>query len=319
MWSPCVIDEDQRFVYRLADPLVEGRGLFFFFCAAFGRRFDYSEYEWYKVRHPYSRNRVYAVQEKASGRFASAVCMMPFRYRVQREVLVGSLCTGAVTHPDFREMGLFVKINRLLREHEARAGSAFGLGFPNNQALSGHLKSEWTMPVSLTFFENRDFEATPSSVVTVDRFDGGWDEFCLTVSTLFDFCHVKDHRILNWRYRDRPGTEYTCLAAGNAHPEALIVLKKFATETLQKTHIVEFLSINERASDNVINAAKAHAVGSDLINLWMPPTCPYEDVFRRHGFQPTSEVSPVILRSHGATPLPEINSPWLVLGDNDVH
>ena len=319
MWSPCVIDEDRRFVYRLVDPFAEGKALFSFFCEAFGRQFDYAEYEWYKLRHPCSRNRVYVAQEKAGGRFASAVCMMPFRYRVLEEIMTGSLCTGVVTHPDFREMGLFVKINKLLREHESRVGSAFGLGFPNDQALTGHLKADWTMPLSLTFFENRAFDPAPSPAATVERFDAGWDEFCLQASAQFDFCQVKDHQILNWRYKDRPGASYTCLAVMNEQPEALLVLKKFAADGVRKAHIVEFLSLDEDASHALIDAAKAYAAGSELINLWMPPNCAYEEVFRLHGFRPTSERSPVVIRSHDASPLPVFHSPWLVLGDNDVY
>ena len=113
--------------------------------------------------------------------------------------------------------------------------------------------------------------------------------------------------------------QYTCFAVVNGQPEALIVLKKFVSAGQRKTHIVEFLSLNDQASNALIDAAQTYAAGTDLINLWMPPRCPYEEVFHRRGFSPTTETSPVVLRSHGAFALPECKSAWLVLGDNDVY
>ncbi len=313
------LSEDERFVYRLADPVTEGTSLWRFYCESFGRGFSFAEFDWFKARHPFGPSRVYVAQEKLTGRLAASMSMQTFVYRFKDITQDMSLAISAVTHPDFRRLGLFVAVNRLIPERERREGIRWGITFPNPAAFPGHIKAGWKAPLELIFLEKRRFENHASTASAVDRFDESFDEFYQAAAQNFDLLSVKDHRILNWRYFERPGVSYQCFAVRNATIEGLIVLKRFSSGSEEKSHIVDFLAVTDRAAQELISVAQQFAAGTTVLNLWMPPGSQYEAIFRDRGFVSTGERQPVILRPHDGGEIPVISVPWLVLGDNDVY
>jgi hypothetical protein len=310
--------ENSRFVLRRADFRTETARLLSFRREAFGRDFDTSELLWFNLKHPYYDARAYVAEEKSTGRIASAICMLPFRYGIGGETRLVSLATGGATHPDFRGLGLFTSISQILVEQENLFGINSGIGFPNAAALPLHLAAGWQVPAELVCFEKRVFDQSFEELHPVGRFDERYNTLYGEAANVFDFIHLKDHRVLNWRYRQRPGTVYHCFEVGEPKLEGFIVVKKFQDSGVKKAHIVEFLSLSEESAHRLISIAEQLAMGSDLLNLWMWPHCPYEDLFLRRGFRPTDQVTSVIFRSHGVSTYPRVSNPWIVLGDNDV-
>jgi len=314
-----VLAEDDRFVFRIADPVKEGTELFRFLADGYQRDFRVEDLTWYKTRHPLGKTRPYVAQEKHSGRFVASISMQTFLYRAGDVVGPMSLAVSGVTHPDYRRLGLFVAVNRLIPQAEGRLGIPFGIGFPNAAALPGHLKAGWQAPVELRFLEKAQFPKTLSSAVRIDRFDESFDDLYRDASRIYDLVSVKDHRILNWRYFERPAAEYHCFAFRDGRLRGFVVLKRFSEGSIRKAHIVDFLALTEDAADELISTAEHFAEGSALLNLWMPLGSHHEAVFFRRGFEPTSERQPVIIRSHQGGPIPQFTAPWLTLGDNDVY
>ena len=319
MLSPGIIMEDARFVFRLADPVLEGPKIHAFRKEAFARHFEAKHFEWFYLNYPCSHNRVYIAEEKSTNRIASAICMLPFRYRIGSAIEDVSLATGGATHPNFRGFGLFTRISSMLVEQESRLGIRCGMGFPNAEALPLHVKAGWHVPFELTFLEKRDLGRGIGSAESIETFDEQYDELYNEAAKAFDFLNLKDHRILNWRYRQRPDVEYHCFKAGRLRLEGFIVLKKFQSQGIRKTHIVDFLALNGEAAETLISAAENFSEGSDLLNLLMPPASPYEEIFVKRGFKPTEERAPLIFKRLGITEPPRFSSPWIVLGDNDVY
>ena len=319
MSDPEIIMEDSRFVFRLADPLLEGPKIHAFRNEAFARDFELEHFEWFYLNYPYSRNRVYAAEEKSTGRIAAAITMLPFRYRIGSAVEDVSLATGGATHPDFRGCGLFTKISGMLVEQESRVGIRCGLGFPNAAALPLHIKAGWHVPLELTFLEKRHFGRGIAAAEPIEIFDERYNELYKEAANAFDFLNMKDHKVLNWRYRQRPDVQYHCFEAGSGRIEGFIVLKKFEGQGIRKVHIVDFLALNEEAADTLLSAAENFSKGSDLLNLLMPPASPYEAMLLKRGFKPTEERAPIIFKRLGIAEPPRFSSPWMVLGDNDVY
>ena len=319
MPSAKIIMEDARFVFRLADPALEGPKIHAFRKEAFARYFELEHFQWFYLNYPYSHNRVYLAEEKSTGRIASAICMLPFRYRVGSAVEDVSLATGGATHPDFRGFGLFTKISSMLVEQESRLGIRYGIGFPNAEALPLHIKAGWHVPLELTFLEKRDFSRGTESTKSIETFDERYDELYKDAATRFDFLNLKDHKILNWRYRQRPDVEYHCFKAGRRSLEGFIVLKKFEGQGIRKTHIVDFLALSEDAADALISTAENFSEESDLLNLLMPPEGPYMEIFLKSGFKPAEERAPIIFQRLGSSEPARFSRPWIVLGDNDVY
>jgi hypothetical protein len=314
-----LLSEDERFVYRLVDPVKEGNSLWRFYCESFGRDFSFTEFEWFKVRHPLGPSRVYVAQEKSTGRFAASMGMQKFLYRFNGVVQDLSLAISAVTHPDFRRLRLFVQVNSLVPQREREEGIRFGITFPNAAAFPGHIKAGWEAPFELRFLEKKSFENRGSSAAAIASFDEGFDEFYQAAGENFDLISVKDHRILNWRYFQRPGVRYECFAVRKTTIEGFIVLKKFSGGLEEKSHIVDFLAVTDRAAQELISKAEQFAEGTSVLNLWMMPGSRYEALFESRGFEASGESQPVILRPHGGGEIPAVSAPWLVLGDNDVY
>jgi len=315
-WEPLPLDH--RFLFRRVDPQEEKEKLLQFFREGYGRNFSWEEYQWFKLSHPYSHSRVYLAQEAETERFAAVMCMIPFQYRYGGSLCEVSLAHSAATHPDFRRLGLFAKINRLLREGEAQLGTPYGLGFPNPAAVPGHLQAGWEIAGEMVFWEKRVFRNRPTPAVPLSRFDERFDSFYLEATQRFDLVHVKDHQILNWRYRAAPHRNYQIFISDREVLQGFAVLKKYQDRQVLKSHLIDFLAVTESAAENLVAAAENSAKGSALLNLWIPAGSPYEQWFSRLGFYPTEERVPIILRSHLHRPLPNFHSPWLTLGDNDV-
>lgn len=309
---------DTRFVLRRADFRREAARLLSFRREAFGRDFDTAELLWFNLKHPYYDARAYVAEEKSTERIASSICMLPFRYKIGGDTKLVSLAMGGATHPDFRGLGLFTRISQILVEQENLFGISCGIGFPNAAALPLHLAAGWKVPAELVFFEKRSFDKSIEKLHPIERFDERYDELYEQAANAFDFMHLKDHRVLNWRYKQRPRTVYHCFEVGGPNLEGFIVLKNFQDSGVKKTHIVDFLSLTEESAHRLISIAEQFAEGSHLLNLLMWTQCPYEDLFRKRGFQPTEQVTSVIFQSYGVSSLPSISSPWIVLGDNDV-
>ncbi len=319
MLSPEIIMEDARFVFRLADPLLEREKIHAFRKEAFARHFELDHFQWFYVKYPYSHNRVYVAEEKSTGRMASAITMLPFRYRIGSANEDVSLATGGATHPDFRGFGLFTRISSMLVEQESKRGIRCGLGFPNAEALPCHIKAGWQVPFDLTFLEKRNFTGGNSSAESIERFDERYNELYQEAAYLFDFVNLKDHKILNWRYIQRPDVEYHCFEVNRPRLVGFIVLKKFQGQGIRKAHVVDFLALNEQAADTLISAAESFSKGADLLNLWMPPASPYAKMFLERGFNPTADRASMIFSRLGMTEPERFSSPWVVLGDNDVY
>jgi lipopolysaccharide/colanic/teichoic acid biosynthesis glycosyltransferase/GNAT superfamily N-acetyltransferase len=319
MLGPEIIMEDARFIFRLADPALEGERIHSFRKEAFARDFDLDHFKWFYLNYPYSHNRVYIAEEKSTGRIASAITMLPFRYRVGSVTEDVSLATGGATHPNFRGFGLFTRISNMLVEQESKRGIRCGLGFPNPDALTCHIKAGWQVPFELTFLEKRDIRSGNVSLGPIERFDERYNELYKEAAELFDFVNLKDAKILNWRYIDRPDVKYHCFEINRPRLDGFIVLKEFQGQGIRKTHIVDFLALNEHAADTLISAAENFSKGTDLLNLWMPPAGPYAKIFIERGFKSTEERAPMIFQRQGITEPNPFSSPWIVLGDNDVY
>lgn len=317
-----LVCEDEKFVYGSADPVTEARSLLSLLSRAFLRDFSYEEYEWFKLKHPFFPSRAYVAYEKSTVRLVSMMCMRPFAYRIGGKGQVVSLAVSAATHPDFQRLGLFHKINEIIADQERQAGNHYGLAFPNpytTKSLAGFVKAGWQIPIHLSFFEKRKLNKNRSNLVSITRFDESYDDLCQIASESYDFCHLKEHRTLNWRYLEKPGAEYSCFARKGRRIEGFIVLKRFCAGDVTKTHIVDFVALNSSAAEAMISFAEHFAAGSDLLNIWLPPNSQYESLFLDAGFSPTSERFPLVLRSHGETGIPTLSSPWVVLGDFDVY
>ncbi len=314
--------EDNRFIYRLVNPVDNKRETLTFLSQVFQMDFDHAEFEWYKWKHPYSMSRIYFALEKMSERPAGVICSQRFTYRIGSENQEINLLVSGGTHPDFRRRGVFGKLANVIVDHGSRIGVQYSVTFPNpyiRQSFPAFMKAGWQVPVEYRFLEKRRFRRGSGATVRIERFDQQFDQFIHEAAKSFDFFQIKDHRLLNWRYIERPGTRYDCFAAVDGHVKGLVVLKKLSAPDMVKVHIVDFVALTHDVADQLISIAENYARESSVLNVVLTTSNTFEPLFVARGFTACAERFPVVMKTAGAAKIPKFSAPWVALGDNDVY
>ena len=322
MSSHETIFEDNNFVYRLLNPMDNKREIVSFLAQIFGIDFDLAEFEWYKLRHPYSISRVYYALERMTERPAGVICSQTFTYRIGFENREVSLLVSGGTHPDFRRMGVFGKLANVIVDHGSCIGVQYSLTFPNpyaRQSFPAFMKAGWQAPVEYRFLEKRHFKRAFSSAARIERFDERFDDLAHEAAKSFDFFQIKDHRVLNWRYMERPNTRYDCFAVCDGQAKGLIVLKKWSASDMEKVHIVDFVALTHDAADQLVSVAEYYAQGSALLNVVLTQGSALDRLFLDRGFSACTQPFPVVMKARNSVGIPRFSAPWVSLGDSDVY
>ncbi len=322
MLSQESIFEDGRFIYKLVDPVDSKEQVLALLSQVFEMDFDQTEFEWYKLKHPYSTSRVYLAVEKISERQAGVICSQTFPYRIGSEIKKTNLLVSGGTHPEFRRMGVFGRLSNVIVDHGSRVGVQHTVTFPNpylRQSFTAFLKAGWHAPIEYRFLEKRRFRRRSVAAIRIKRFDQRFDALMQETAKSFDFFQIKDHRLLNWRYLERPNSGYDCFAASDGDIKGLIVLKKFSTQDMLKVHIVDFAALTNDIADQLISVAENYAQDSSLLNVVLTPGNAFEPLFLERGFAATAEPFPVVMKTAGDVRIPRFSAPWVALGDSDVY
>jgi len=316
------IFEDNRFIYTLVNPMDHKSEILTLLSQVFDMDFDHAEFEWYKLKHPYSMSRVYFAVEKMSERPAGVICSSTFTYRVGSENQKISLLVSGGTHPDFRRIGVFGKLANVIVEHGSRIGVQYGVTFPNpylRQSFPAFMKAGWQAPVDYRFLEKKKFRRCSGTADRIELFDQRFNDLIQEAAKSFDFFQIKDHHLLNWRYIQRPNTRYDCFAAYDGDVKGLLVLKKYSGSDMAKVHIVDFVALTYDVADQLISVAENYARESSLLNVALTTGNAFEPLFVERGFTACAERFPVVMKTTGAAGIPKFSAPWVALGDNDVY
>lgn len=314
--------QDNRFIYRLVNPMENKREILALLSQVFEIDFDHTEFEWYKLKHPYSMSRVYFAIDKVSERPAGVICSQTFTYRIGHENQETSLLISGGTHPEFRRMGVFGKLANVIVDHGSRVGLQYSVTFPNpylRQSFPAFMKAGWQAPIEYRFLEKTQFNRGIGAAVRVERFDQRFDSLIQEAAKSFDFVQIKDHRTLNWRYMEKPNTRYDCFAVCEGDVQGLIVLKKLSAQNASKVHIVDFVALTYDVADQLICVAENYARGSSMLNVVLTRGNYFEPLFLERGFAARAERFPVVMKTTSAARMPRFVAPWVALGDNDVY
>ena len=125
--------------------------------------FDQTEFEWYKLKHPYSTSRIYLAVEKISKRQAGVICCQTFPYRIGSEIKKTNLLVSGGTHPEFRRMGVFGRLSNVIVDHGSRIGVQHTVTFPNpylRRSFTAFLKAGWHVPIEYQVPREKAFPKT---------------------------------------------------------------------------------------------------------------------------------------------------------------
>lgn len=132
-----------------------------------------------------------------------------------------ALSLNTMTHPDFVGKGLFVQLARMLYDELKRQGYGMVYGFPNyisNRTFCTQLgwKDIYEIP-TLELVIEKELSYHPSNIIPCSSFD-------IPQTTTSRLTVAKTNPYLNWRYKNKPYTDYHMIKTAN---ESWMVYKRY--------------------------------------------------------------------------------------------
>jgi GNAT superfamily N-acetyltransferase len=238
---------------------------------------------------------------EVNGRIVSHAGVASVRFRCSGEVVRGGMSVGAMTAPEMRGRGLFVRLGRYLYERMAQEGFAFVAGFSNRHShrlMTGPLGRTalrplpWCVRPVLPWRRKRGGDLHPGGNVRLapcephdPRLDALWQAAAPTIRV----GAVRDAAFSAWRYGTRPEAEYRMWMAGAAgRAEAYAVIRLLRIRGLLAGFLGDFLvdPAAPEAGDMLLRAVACEVAsrGGRLLSALLPPTGPARRVLRRAGF-----------------------------------
>lgn len=291
--------------------------------ACFGERVSLTRewYKWFNYDCPTGLNRNYIAIDVSAKRIVGGYGLLPIRVKVNNEVQNGSLCTNVMTHPDYQGRGLFIRLGRHGLSCEERFQNRVSLGIPNNNAIPGHMRVGWKRVSDLRFIAKHSFQDKSHLSKEVPSYDARVDRLIHQVAEQVNFMVFKDHRFLNWRYKQRPHQKYRLfIFENNGSVNGYMILKYFEEDGYKKTHILDIMANCEDVFMDLISTAEQHSHGSDELNCWLVDNSIYDSLFTDSGFIPSGNKSVLMAHTnYGQEIIPRRNNWLFALGDNDVY
>ncbi len=272
------------------------------------------------------------------GKIVGLYGLTPFKWQVDGQEAKCYVPVDAMTHPDYRRMGMHAAMLKADMEHIHESGIPLCYVLPNEKSLKGALNNNWRCVFEIPFIQKELSKEVVSkkiksdtsiNIVEVKHFDAGVDRLWDQVSGIFTYVCERKAAYLNWRYVKKPDDDYRIfIAYDGGLVLGYMVYKKFDKDTVgSKSHIVDLL-INPMRSELIeffIDKAVFLSTIDKSVSLsaWMLQQAPYFDSFINRGFikQKTERfllayVNPKMLSWEQALN----NGNWYVtMGDSDVY
>lgn len=175
--------------------------------------------------------------------------LVAIQMKVRSEVVKVGMNIDLMVHPDYRRQGMFAALEDRALEEMGRQGVNVVVGFPNEIAYPGHLKSEWfdvgvmqamikplnwrnslrllvdnglllevgsvvgNLTSKVLYKGRRTPVVEGLSITQVDSFDERVDDFWAKVSHRYPIAVVGSREHLNWRYSNAPDMDYLIYVA----------------------------------------------------------------------------------------------------------
>jgi hypothetical protein len=229
-------------------------------------------YRWRFLDNPFGPPLVTLLWDGATlaGHYAAS----PMRSWWQREIASAQSMT-TMTHPDYRNRGVFTSLAKDLYERMAALGFQMIWGFPNTQSHYGfNAKLGWR-DVAVTFTMTRVLgDSDEAGAVTeLSRPAAGADQLWARSDDGRVYPSIRDARYLTWRYVENPSIAYRYLTLPGSERDLLFVVKEYSTSpTTRALEVVDYLYAGAPARfgelmRNVLGWARE--LGFASVRAWM--------------------------------------------------
>jgi GNAT superfamily N-acetyltransferase len=308
---------------------------------------------WQYFENPGARTYASFALEESSGRLVAVYGVCPIPVRIGGSVTLGGLSVNALTDPDYRGQGLFVKVASSVDERCRREGLAFVCGFANDNSVHGlrtymhwyplDLAPEMVRPLSLKYFVRRApglrsfIRQEPDAVTRPLRFEAEdedargiralsgfgpetdelWCDFCSDIKVAIE----RDHDFMDWRFRRKPDRDYSIMVQGDKERlNALVVYAVTNRGGETVGHVMELLHRADATDAALLLLEKTLAVfrscGCTAAHCLCLAHSPNHGVFRKAGFIDRPRLLRRSLIHFGVRPLAHDDPTVLASRDN---
>lgn len=296
------------------------RGLF---RTVYSRDLDAKEWEWRYLSNPSSLVAI-SIAETEHGEVIGQYALQPIPMKVEDRNCLGTLSLDTMTHPDFRNQGMFVKLAEHNYAFARRNGVVLTYGFPNENSRHGFFRRlDWrplapaapvylrpmkmdsllknrfgsrrTVSLAGRFLQwgwNRLYSAgagkrASCDVLPVKEVDPRWDHFWNRVSSFIPVGLIRNAAFMRWRYLAHPVFPYALFAAvRDADIVGYVVLRLESRFGMRIGHIVDLLAQDERAFGDLLHRSLLYFEenGAEIASFLMMPRFAKAEHLGRFGF-----------------------------------
>jgi len=294
------------------------------------------------------------------GQIIAFYSRLSVKMKVGDKILKGSIASDAMVHPDFRRKGLWHRLFKTTWERAKKEGQAISYSFANKTTYKYRPKEAYAIcrfPVLVKFFDTyeemekrvrnqflakilsvsanalfrvfcRAKKCPPVENVTVSEiteFDDRINRFWKEASSAFKIAVVRNKEYLNWRYFQRPNSDFTVLLAEEGKKLlGYIVFSVQKTLHRNRGYVIDIITHPDRPEiiqfliSKAIDRLKKEKVS--LIVCSMMKNNPYYKVFRENGFVRHSGSHILALADPSKVSEMFVKDPknwYLTLGDSD--
>jgi hypothetical protein len=278
-------------------------------------------WHWLYEENPAGKGVIWLAE--SHGRIIAQDALVPVKFKVGSQIVLGALGVDAMTHPDFRRQGLFEAINRGLAADAARFGIELAIGFPSRYSYPGltrksgwydvarmkvlfkphHWKNTIRFKINNPLLSNvlsagavasgkvmRRTRALPvpdlTAVTRIDSFDERFDRLWLRTSRQHEIMVVRDRDYLNWRYR-APDKDYQIFAAQRDNEiTGYLVARNMVIKGFSVSSIFALTGESEAVMCQLVSQAvkSSQQAGMDFMVYSFIANGSYNSVLKRCGF-----------------------------------
>lgn len=292
---------------------------------------DYSQEKWsrwwyWMYKHnPAGMSKIWVAEHDS--KIVGQYPLILVNLKVGDDVVKASQNIDLMTHPDYRYQGIFSKLAGKALSEAARIGINVTIGFPNDMAYPGHIKSGWfnigTMQVMYNILNWRNvvklkignrflqlIAATGASLVfnriffraqkrsaveglsinELVSFDERFNEFWNRIRNQSHIMVERSEHYLNWRY-STPNVNYSIIVAEkDSKISGYLVLRGRTEKDVKVIRIVDLVADSAEVMHCLVSRAVENCRQNkvDLINYSFIANRTYPQILKRNGFIPVT-------------------------------
>ena len=280
-----------------------------------------AEWRWRMFQNPAGPAVSMVAFLKESGRIVGHLAAVPVQLQVGTSTRELFFLVDSIVDPVYQGRGIHAALTMIISRRAVEYRAALLGGLPNTQAYGPNLKMGgtpvFTMPVYFKILDwaaivrsrlHSKFLGSGAAVVArpfqrvqgpengggfrieeVSSFDANVDDLWNRVGPRFQVCAKRISNLLNWRYFDRPGTDYTIFSVTSADKwVGYVVVRLMEKWGIRLGTVVDLFFDPDRTSAGqiLLRRAESHLRNNGAQGLWALFACPpvYQNVLRRAGF-----------------------------------